>query len=96
MPTEIYPIPKQEKLFQKLYTIPNDTDTEIYDDLYKELKEAIAALNPSETLCLRIFFMALMVMLPPEPLPAAQVPKWKKLGKPLPSKIGNALFKNQC
>ena len=42
-----------------------DDDAAIYDDLYKEIKEAIAALNPGGDLFLQTFFME--QMLSPQP-----------------------------
>ena len=61
-----------------------DDDAAIYDDLYKELKEAIAALILVVNLFLLIFSMAPMRSLQPKPATAAdQVAKWKKLGNSL-------------
>ena len=72
-----------------------DDDAAIYDDLYKELKEAIAALNPVVNLFLLIFFMEQMLSLQLKRnccSPGGQV---EKIGQLIVVKIRNALFKSE-
>lgn len=66
-----------------------DDDAAIYDDLYKELKESIAALNPAgEFISADLFYG---INGPPSTktaVAADQVAKWKKLGNSLLLRLG--------
>ena len=58
-----------------------DDDAAIYDDLYKELKEAIAALNPgADYVSADLFYGANAQPSVKTANAADQVAKWKKLG----------------
>jgi hypothetical protein len=66
-----------------------DDDAAIYDDLYKELKEAIAALNPSgDYVSADLFYGANAQPLVKTSDAAAQVAKWKKLGNSILLRLG--------
>jgi hypothetical protein len=66
-----------------------DDDAAIYDDLYKELKEAIAALNPSaDYVSADLFYGANAQPSVKTSNAAAQVDKWKKLGNSLLLRLG--------
>jgi hypothetical protein len=66
-----------------------DDDAAIYDDLYKELKEAIAALNPSgDYVSADLFYGANAQPSVKTTDAAAQVAKWKKLGNSLLLRLG--------
>ena len=66
-----------------------DDDAVIYDDLYKELKEAIAALNPSGEFISADLFYGINAQPSTKTGTAAdQVAKWKKLGNSLLLRLG--------
>jgi hypothetical protein len=66
-----------------------DDDAAIYDDLYKELKEAIAALNPSADYVSADLFYGTNAQPSVKTGSAAdQVVKWKKLGNSLLLRLG--------
>ena len=66
-----------------------DDDALIYDDLYKELKEAIAALNPSaDFVTADLFYGANAQPTVKTGNAADQVAKWKKLGNSLLLRLG--------
>ena len=66
-----------------------DDDAAIYDDLYKELKEAIAALNPTgDYVSADLFYGANAQPSVKTSDAAAQVAKWKKLGNSLLLRLG--------
>src|SRR5688572_11308840 len=66
-----------------------DDDAVVYDDLYKELKEAIAALNPAGDLVSSdLFYGVNGHSTTRTSSAAAQVPKWKKLGYSLMLRLG--------
>ena len=66
-----------------------DVDSEIYDDLYKELKEATAALNPTgDFVSADLFYGSNAHSSTRTSSAAAQVPKWKKLGYSLMLRLG--------
>jgi len=64
-----------------------DDDAAIYDDVYKELKEAIAALNPAGDFVSADLIYGLHGYYP-NITAAAQVEKWKKLGNSLLLRLG--------
>ena len=64
-----------------------DTDSAIYDDLYKEIKESIAALNASgDYVSADIFYGSKAYY--PFTTAAAQVAQWKKFGNSLLLRLG--------
>lgn len=66
-----------------------DDDAAIYDDLYKELKEATAALNPAgDYVDADLFYGKNAHASVRTTTAAAQVPKWKKLGYSLMLRLG--------
>jgi len=66
-----------------------DDDAAIYDDLYKELKEATAALNPAaDFVGADLFYGTNGHSTTKTSTAAAQVPKWKKLGYSLMLRLG--------
>jgi hypothetical protein len=66
-----------------------DDDAAIYDDLYKELKEAIAALNASgEYISADLFYGTNAQPSTKTTTAADQVAKWKKLGNSLLLRLG--------
>lgn len=66
-----------------------DDDATIYDDLYKELKEATAALNPAgDFVAADLFYGANAHATTKTSSAAAQIPKWKKLGYSLMLRLG--------
>ncbi len=66
-----------------------DDDAAIYDDLYKELKEAVAALNPGgDFVSADLFYGANAHASTKTSNAAAQVPQWKKLGNSLLLRLG--------
>lgn len=66
-----------------------DDDASIYDDLYKELKESIAALNPSgEFVSADLFYGTNAQGSTKTGSAADQVAKWKKLGNSLLLRLG--------
>ena len=66
-----------------------DDDAAIYDDLYKEFKEAIAALNPSgDYVSADLFYGANAQPSVKTSDAASQVAKWKKLGNSLLLRLG--------
>ncbi len=66
-----------------------DDDAAIYDDLYKELKEATAALNPSgDYVPSDLFYGAKAHATTSTSTATAQVAKWKKLGFSLMLRLG--------
>ncbi|HLG38421.1 MAG TPA: SusD/RagB family nutrient-binding outer membrane lipoprotein [Chitinophagaceae bacterium] len=66
-----------------------DDDAVIYDDLYKELKEATAALNPGgDHVSADLFYGTNAHASTRTTTAAAQVPKWKKLGYSLMLRLG--------
>jgi len=66
-----------------------DDDAAIYDDLYKELKESIAALSPSgEFISADLFYGANAQPSTKTATAADQVAKWKKLGNSLLLRLG--------
>lgn len=72
-----------EEYFYPVY----DDDAAIYDDLYKELKEAVAALNPTgDYVSADLIYGSHGYY--PNSTAAAQVEKWKKLGNSLLLRLG--------
>jgi hypothetical protein len=66
-----------------------DDDAAVYDDLYKEIKEATAALNASaDFVSADLFFGTNAHATVRTTTAAAQVPKWKKLGYSLMLRLG--------
>lgn len=66
-----------------------DDDAAIYDDLYKELKEAVAALNPSgDYVSADLFYGANAQPSTKTTNAADQVAEWKKLGNSLLLRLG--------
>lgn len=66
-----------------------DDDAVIYDDLYKELKEAIAALNPTgDYVPADLFYGANSNASTKTTTAAEQVAKWRKLGNSLLLRLG--------
>jgi hypothetical protein len=66
-----------------------DDDAVIYDDLYKELKESIAALNPgADYVSADLFYGANAQPSTKTTAAADQVAKWKKLGNSLLLRLG--------
>jgi hypothetical protein len=66
-----------------------DDDAAIYDDLYKELKEAIAALNPgADYVSADLFYGANAQASTKTTNATDQVTKWKKLGNSLLLRLG--------
>ncbi|MBX2917023.1 MAG: SusD/RagB family nutrient-binding outer membrane lipoprotein [Cyclobacteriaceae bacterium] len=66
-----------------------DDDAVIYDDLYKELKEAIAALNPAgDFVAADLFYGSNSNASTKTTTAAEQVAKWKKLGNSLLLRLG--------
>ncbi|MEO5562510.1 MAG: SusD/RagB family nutrient-binding outer membrane lipoprotein [Chitinophagaceae bacterium] len=66
-----------------------DDDAVIYDDLYKELKESIAALNPGgDFVSADLFYGANGHASTKTSTATAQVAKWKKLGNSLLLRLG--------
>jgi hypothetical protein len=64
-----------------------DDDEKIYDDLYKEIKEAIAKLNPGgDYVSADLFYGAKAYY--PKTTATAQVAQWKKLGNSLLLRLG--------
>jgi hypothetical protein len=73
-----------------------DDDAAIYDDLYKELKEAIAALNPSgDYVSADLFYGANAQPSVKTTDAATQTAKWKKLGNSLLLRLGMRYSKVQ-
>jgi hypothetical protein len=74
-----------EGIFYPVY----DDDAAIYDDLYKELKEAVAALNPSgDYVSADLFYGANAQPSVKTSSAADQVAKWKKLGNSILLRLG--------
>jgi hypothetical protein len=74
-----------DKIFYPKY----DDDAVIYDSLYKELKEGIAALNPSADFVSADLFYGINAQPTVKTANAAdQVAKWKKLGNSLLLRLG--------
>ncbi len=73
-----------------LYFYPKyDDDALIYEDLYKELKEAVAALNPDADFVSADLFYGTNAMQSTKTTTAVdQVAKWKKLGNSLLLRLG--------
>lgn len=66
-----------------------DDDAAIYDDLYKEIKEAVAALNPAGDYVSADLFYGMNARPSTKTTVAAdQVAKWKKLGNSLLLRLG--------
>ncbi len=66
-----------------------DDDAAIYDDLYKEIKESVAALNPAgDYVSADLFYGANAQPSTKTTDAAAQVAKWKKLGNSLLLRLG--------
>jgi hypothetical protein len=66
-----------------------DDDAAIYDDMYKELKEALAALNPAaDYVSADLFYGANAQSSTKTTVAADQVAKWKKLGNSLLLRLG--------
>ncbi|MEO8405909.1 MAG: SusD/RagB family nutrient-binding outer membrane lipoprotein [Chitinophagaceae bacterium] len=66
-----------------------DDDAAIYDDLYKELKESIAALNPSgDYVAADLFYGTNAQPSTKTSIASDQVAKWKKLGNSLLLRLG--------
>jgi hypothetical protein len=74
---------KGEEYFYPVY----DDDAAIYDDLYKELKEAIANLNPNGDFVTADLFYGAKAFYPTKTA-TEQVAKWKKLGNSLLLRLG--------
>ena len=73
----------------KLFFPKYDNDAVIYDSLYKELKEGIAALNPAaDFVSADLFYGENAQPTTKTTTAAAQVPKWKKLGNSLLLRLG--------
>lgn len=76
-------------LSDKLFFPKYDDDAAIYDSLYKELKEGIAALNPSGDFVSADLFYGVNAQPTVKTANAtAQVAKWKKLGNSLLLRLG--------
>jgi hypothetical protein len=76
-------------LIDKLFYPKYDDDAAIYDSLYKELKEGIAALNPSGDFVSADLFYGVNAQPTVKTGDAtAQVAKWKKLGNSLLLRLG--------
>lgn len=78
-------------LFDKLFYPKYDNDAVIYDSLYKELKEGIAALNPAGDYVSADLFYGANAHTTTKTANGnvgAQVPKWKKLGNSLLLRLG--------
>ena len=90
MRMEMFLTPKQEKLLVDAIFYPKyDDDAAIYDDLYKEIKEAIAALNPGgDYVSADLFYGTNAQPSTKTTTAAAQVAKWKKLGNSLLLRLG--------
>jgi hypothetical protein len=74
---------------QTIFYPKYDDDAAIYDDLYKELKEATAALNPSaDYVSADLFYGANAQPSVKTSKAADQVAKWKKLGNSLMLRLG--------
>lgn len=74
-----------DKIFYPKY----DDDVAIYDSLYKELKEGIAALDPNADFVSADLFYGINAQPSVKSsTAAAQVPKWKKLGNSLLLRLG--------
>ena len=74
---------------QSVFYPKYDDDASVYDDLYKELKEAITALNPAgDFVSADLFYGANGHATIRTTTAAAQVPKWKKLGYSLMLRLG--------
>lgn len=74
-----------DKIFYPKY----DDDAVIYDSLYKELKEGIAALDPNaDFVSADLFYGVNAQPSVKTSTAAAQVPKWKKLGNSLLLRLG--------
>lgn len=72
-----------------------DDDAAIYEDLYKEFKEAIAALNPSgDYVAADLFYGANAAPSVKTTNAADQVAKWKKLGNSLLLRLGMRYSEN--
>ena len=80
-----------EELFYPKY----DNDAVVYDSVYKELKEAIATLNPAgDYVSADLFYGANAHTTTKAANVGAQVPKWKKLGNSLLLRLGMRYSKN--
>jgi hypothetical protein len=76
-------------LSDKLFFPKYDDDAVIYDSIYKELKEGIAALNASgDYVSADLFYGANAQPLTKTTTATAQVAKWKKLGNSLLLRLG--------
>ena len=76
-------------LSEKLFFAKYDDDAAIYDSLYKELKEGIAALNPgADFVSADLFYGANAQPSTKTTSAADQVTKWKKLGNSLLLRFG--------
>ena len=82
--------PKQGKAVSDVIFYPKyDDDAAIYDDLYKELKESIAALNPAgEFISADLFYGTNAQPSTKTGNATDQVAKWKKLGNSLLLRLG--------
>jgi len=82
-------------LSDKLFYPKYDDDAVVYDSLYKELKEGIAALNPSgDFVSADLFYGANAQPTVKTSDATAQVAKWKKLGNSLLLRLGMRYTKN--
>lgn len=76
-------------VIDQIYYPKYDAGAAIYDDLYKELKESVAALNPSgEYVAADLFYGAHAEPSTKTTNSADQVAKWKKLGNSLLLRLG--------
>ncbi|MEN9884620.1 MAG: hypothetical protein RLZZ420_1837 [Bacteroidota bacterium] len=84
------PYSEAGKAYSKTIFFPKyDDDAAIYDDLYKELKEATGALNPAGDFVGADLFYGINGHASTKTAnAAAQVPKWKKLGYSLMLRLG--------
>ncbi len=74
-----------------------DSDETIYDDLYKEIKEATVALNPGgDFVSPDLFYGTNAHATTRTTTAAAQVPKWKKLGYSLMLRLGMRYSKSNA
>lgn len=83
-------------LIEKTFYPKYDDDAVIYDSLYKELKEGIAALNPAADYVSQdlLYGTNAHVSTKAPANAAAQVAKWKKLGNSLLLRLGMRYSKN--
>ena len=87
---QAWPLWSGEAYFYPAY----DDDEAIYDDLYNELKEAIANLNPNGDYVSADLFYGKNAFYP-KSTATDQVAQWKKLGNSLLLRLGNALLQIQ-